>query len=106
MMKRCLNDMHLRDLTIIFGMTETSPVCLQTATSDPIERKVGSVGRIHPHVEVKVVDADGKTVPVGTPGEFCTRGYSVMLGYWNDAQKTEEADRFRGLDAHRRSRHA
>jgi len=72
-------------------MTETSPVCLQTATNDPIERKVGSVGRIHPHVEVKIVDSDGKTVPVGTPGEFCTRGYSVMLGYWNDTEKTSEA---------------
>jgi len=91
MMKRCLSDMHLRDLTNIFGMTETSPVCLQTATNDPIERKVGSVGRIHPHVEVKIVDSDGKTVPVGTPGEFCTRGYSVMLGYWNDTEKTSEA---------------
>jgi fatty-acyl-CoA synthase len=91
MMKRCLSDMHLRDLTIVFGMTETSPVSLQTASSDPIERKVGSVGRIHPHVEVKIVDPDGKTVPVGTPGEFCTRGYSVMLGYWNDPGKTGEA---------------
>ncbi|QPF88939.1 AMP-binding protein [Bradyrhizobium commune] len=91
MMKRCLSDMHLRDFTNIFGMTETSPVCLQTATDDPIERKVGSVGRIHPHVEVKIVGSDGNTVPVGTPGEFCTRGYSVMLGYWNDPQKTSEA---------------
>jgi len=91
MMKRCLSDMHLRDFTNIFGMTETSPVCLQTATNDPIERKVGSVGRIHPHVEVKIVDPDGKTVAVGTPGEFCTRGYSVMLGYWNDPEKTREA---------------
>jgi fatty-acyl-CoA synthase len=91
MMKRCLSDMHLRDLTIIFGMTETSPVCLQTATDDPIERKVGSVGRIHPHVEVKVVDPDGATLPVEVPGEFCTRGYSVMLGYWNDPEKTREA---------------
>lgn len=91
MMKRCLSDMHLRDLTIIFGMTETSPVCLQTSTDDPIERKVASVGRIHPHVEVKVVDQEGRTVPVGAPGEFCTRGYSVMLGYWNDPQKTSES---------------
>ncbi|MBR0936645.1 AMP-binding protein [Bradyrhizobium jicamae] len=91
MMKRCLTDMHLVDFTNVFGMTETSPVCLQTAANDPIERKVGSVGRIHPHVEVKVVDADGRTVPPGTPGEFCTRGYSVMLGYWNDPQKTLES---------------
>jgi fatty-acyl-CoA synthase len=91
MMKRCLSDMHLRDFTNIFGMTETSPVCLQTSTDDPLERKVGSVGRIHPHVEVKVVDLDGRTTPVGVPGEFCTRGYSVMLGYWGDPQKTKEA---------------
>jgi len=91
MMKRCLTDMHLRDFTIIFGMTETSPVCLQTSTDDPMERKVGSVGRIHPHVEVKVVDLEGETVPVGTPGEFCTRGYSVMLGYWGDTERTREA---------------
>ena len=91
MMKRCLSDMHLSDLTIIFGMTETSPVCLQTATDDPFERRVGSVGRIHPHVEVKVVDLDGQIVPVDVPGEFCTRGYSVMLGYWGDTAKTREA---------------
>jgi len=81
----------LEELTIVFGMTETSPVSLQTAIDDPLERKVGSVGRIHPHVEVKVVDGDGRTVPPGTPGEFCTRGYSVMLGYWNDEAKTGEA---------------
>jgi fatty-acyl-CoA synthase len=81
MMKRCLSDMHLRDLEMIFGMTETSSVCLQTATDDPFERRVGSVGRIQPHLEVKVIDPDGHTVPVGVPGEFCTKGYSVMLGY-------------------------
>jgi fatty-acyl-CoA synthase len=91
MMKRCISEMHLHELTIVFGMTETSPVSLQTAVDDPLERKVGSVGRIHPHVEVKIVDADGRTVPPGTPGEFCTRGYSVMLGYWNDEAKTKEA---------------
>lgn len=91
MMKRCLSDMHLRDLTIIFGMTETSPVCLQTATEDTIERKVGSVGRIHPHVEVKVVDSAGQVTPVNVPGEFCTRGYSVMLGYWGDPERTKES---------------
>jgi fatty-acyl-CoA synthase len=91
MMKRCLSDMHLRDFTNVFGMTETSPVCLQTSTDDPLERKVSSVGRIHPHVEVKVVDLDGRTAPVGVPGEFCTRGYSVMLGYWGDPEKTREA---------------
>ena len=91
MMKRCLTDMHLRDLTIIFGMTETSPVCLQTTIDDSFERKVGTVGRIHPHVEVKVIDPEGQTVPPGTPGEFCTRGYSVMIAYWNDPDKTREA---------------
>jgi len=91
MMKRCLSDMHLRDLTIVFGMTETSPVCLQTSIDDPLERKVSSVGRIHPHVEVKVIDTDGKTTPVGVAGEFCTRGYSVMLGYWGDPQRTHDA---------------
>lgn len=91
MMKRCLSDMHLRDLTIVFGMTETSPVCLQTSIDDPLERKVSSVGRIHPHVEVKVIDTEGRTTPVGVAGEFCTRGYSVMIGYWGDVQKTQEA---------------
>ncbi len=90
-MRRCIEEMHLSELTIIFGMTETSPVCLQTARDDPMERRVGSVGRIHPHVEVKVVDARGRIVPPGTPGEFLTRGYSVMLGYWNDPEKTSEA---------------
>ena len=90
-MRRCIDEMHLRELTIIFGMTETSPICLQTARDDPVARRVGSVGRIHPHVEVKVVDAHGRIVPPGTPGEFLTRGYSVMLGYWNDPQKTSEA---------------
>jgi hypothetical protein len=91
MMRRCLAEMHLRDLTIIIGMTETSPVCLQTAPNDPFDRKVGSVGSIHPHVEVKVVDAEGDIVAPGVAGEFCTRGYSVMLGYWNDPEKTREA---------------
>jgi len=91
MMKRCRSDMQLKDLTILFGMTETSPVCLQTALDDPIERKVSSVGRVHPHLEVKVIDMEGRTVPVGTPGEFCTRGYSVMLGYWGDPGRTSEA---------------
>ena len=90
-MRRCLDEMHLCELTIIFGMTETSPVCLQTSRTDLLKRRVGSVGRIHPHVEVKVVDAQGHIVPPGTPGEFLTRGYSVMLGYWNDVEKTREA---------------
>jgi len=90
-MKRVVNEMHMRDVTICYGMTETSPVSFQTAADDPLEKRVGSVGRIHPHVEVKIVDAEGRIVPPGEPGELCTRGYSVMQGYWNDTEKTAEA---------------
>jgi fatty-acyl-CoA synthase len=73
-------------------MTETAPVSTQTRADDTIDRRVGTVGRVHPHVEVKIVDAEtGRTVPYGTPGELCTRGYSVMRGYWNDTEKTDEA---------------
>jgi fatty-acyl-CoA synthase len=90
-MKRVVGEMHMRDVTICYGMTETSPVSFQTAADDPLEKRVGSVGRIHPHVEVKVVDSAGHIVPPGMPGELCTRGYSVMRGYWNDAEKTAEA---------------
>ncbi|MFM9842575.1 MAG: AMP-binding protein [Dongiaceae bacterium] len=90
-MKRVVGEMHMQDVTICYGMTETSPVSFQTAADDPLEKRVGSVGRIHPHVEVKVVDAEGRIVPPGMPGELCTRGYSVMRGYWNDADKTAEA---------------
>jgi fatty-acyl-CoA synthase len=90
-MKRVVGEMHMRDVTICYGMTETSPVSFQTAADDPLEKRVGSVGRIHPHLEVKVVDESGRIVPPGTPGELCTRGYSVMRGYWNDTDKTAEA---------------
>jgi len=90
-MKRVVNEMHMSDVTICYGMTETSPVSFQTAPDDPLEKRVGSVGRIHPHVEVKIVDAEGRIVPPGMPGELCTRGYSVMQGYWGDADKTAEA---------------
>jgi fatty-acyl-CoA synthase len=90
-MKRVVSEMHMRDVTICYGMTETSPVSFQTAADDPLEKRVGTVGRIHPHVEVKVVDAEGRILPPGMPGELCTRGYSVMRGYWNDAEKTAEA---------------
>jgi fatty-acyl-CoA synthase len=90
-MKRVNAEMHMSEVTICYGMTETSPVSFQTAADDPLEKRVGSVGRIHPHVEVKIVDAEGRIVPPGTPGELCTRGYSVMQGYWNDAEKTAEA---------------
>jgi fatty-acyl-CoA synthase len=90
-MKRCVNEMNMREVTIAYGMTETSPVSTQTSYDDALERRVGTVGRVHPHVEIKIVDADGRIVPPGTPGELCTRGYSVMLGYWDDAERTAEA---------------
>jgi fatty-acyl-CoA synthase len=90
-MKRCIGEMNMRDVTIAYGMTETSPVSTQTSHDDPLERRVGTVGRIHPHVEIKIVDTDGRIVPPGTPGELCTRGYSVMLGYWGDEERTAEA---------------
>jgi fatty-acyl-CoA synthase len=90
-MRRCIRDMHLTEMTIGYGMTETSPVSTQTALDDPIERRVGTVGRPHPHVEIKIIDTEGRIVPAGTPGEFCTRGYSVMLGYWDDAERSAQA---------------
>ncbi len=90
-MKRVIDKMNMREVTIAYGMTETSPVSFQSGTDDPIERRVSTVGRVQPHCEVKIVDADGRIVPRGTPGELCTRGYSVMLGYWDDAARTAEA---------------
>ncbi len=90
-MKRVIAEMHMSEVTIAYGMTETSPVSFQSSTADPVARRVSTVGRIHPHVEVKIVDLEGRVVPVGTPGELCTRGYSVMLGYWDDAARTAEA---------------
>jgi fatty-acyl-CoA synthase len=90
-MKRCVAEMNMREVTIAYGMTETSPVSTQTSCDDPLERRVATVGRVHPHVEIKIVDVNGRIVPPDTPGEFCTRGYSVMLGYWNDAERTAEA---------------
>jgi fatty-acyl-CoA synthase len=90
-MKRVIARMHMSEVTIAYGMTETSPVSFQSATDDPLEKRVTTVGRVHPHVEVKLVDGGGATVPVGTTGELCTRGYSVMQGYWEDPQKTAEA---------------
>ncbi|MDE2516405.1 MAG: AMP-binding protein [Rhodospirillales bacterium] len=89
-MRRAVERMHLNEITIAYGMTETSPVSFQTTTDDPLERRVGTVGRIHPHLEVKIVDAEGRIVPRGEAGELCTRGYSVMLGYWDDAARTAE----------------
>ncbi|BBY64913.1 AMP-binding protein [Mycolicibacterium helvum] len=91
-MKRCIDDMNLSQLAIAYGMTETSPVSCQTLVDDDIERRTASVGRVHPHVEIKIIDpTSGEVVERGVPGEFCTRGYSVMLGYWNDDEKTAEA---------------
>jgi fatty-acyl-CoA synthase len=91
-MKHCVNDMHMAEVAIAYGMTETSPVSCQTRVDDDLERRTASIGRAHPHVEIKVVDPEtGETVERGTPGEFCTRGYSVMLGYWNDDEKTSQA---------------
>ena len=90
-MKRVVSQMNMKEVTIAYGMTETSPVSFQSSNDDPIDRRVSTVGRIHPHVEVKVVDANGRIVPHGEPGELLTRGYSVMLGYWDDPQRTAEA---------------
>jgi fatty-acyl-CoA synthase len=90
-MKRVIADMHMDEVTICYGMTETSPVSTQTAADDPLDKRVGTVGRVHPHVEVKVADDTGAPVPRGETGELCTRGYSVMLGYWDDPRRTAEA---------------
>jgi fatty-acyl-CoA synthase len=92
-MKRVVAEMHMGQVTIAYGMTETSPVSFQSGTDDSLERRVSTVGRILPHLQVKIVDGDGNTVPVGQTGELCTRGYSVMLGYWDDAERTAEAIR-------------
>ncbi len=91
-MKRVVSDMHMDEVTICYGMTETSPVSIQSLPTDDLERRVSTVGTIHPHVEVKIIDPEtGATVETGERGELCTRGYSVMMGYWNDAERTAEA---------------
>ncbi len=90
-MRRCIRDMHLTEMTIGYGMTETSPVSTQTKIGDPLEKQTGSVGRAHPHVEIKIVDQEGRIVPRGQSGELCTRGYCVMLGYWDDQERTDQA---------------
>jgi fatty-acyl-CoA synthase len=91
-MKKVVERMHMAEVAICYGMTETSPVSTQTRADDPLERRVGTVGRVGPHVEVKVIDPDtGLVVERGEPGELCTRGYSVMVGYWEDAERTAEA---------------
>jgi fatty-acyl-CoA synthase len=91
-MKKVTTVMHMPDMTICYGMTETSPVSTQSTTDDPLERRVSTVGRVHPHVEIKIVDpATGAVVPRGTSGELCSRGYIVMLGYWNNEEATRQA---------------
>ncbi len=91
-MKRVIHEMGMREVTICYGMTETSPVSTQTTADDPLERRVGTVGRVHPHVEVRIVDPQtNRTLARGETGELCTRGYSVMLGYWNMPERTAEA---------------
>ncbi len=89
-MRRVVTEMHMDEITICYGMTETSPVSFQSSVDDPLEKRIATVGRVHPHVEVKIVDAEGATVPVGVTGELCTRGYSVMKGYWDDPERTSE----------------
>ncbi|PPQ33685.1 AMP-binding protein [Rhodopila globiformis] len=90
-MRRAIRDMHLTEMTICYGMTETSPVSTQTRIGDSLDKQVGTVGRPHPHVEIKIIDPDGRIVPRGEKGELCTRGYLVMQGYWEDTEKTAEA---------------
>ena len=91
-MRRCVDDMNMAEVSIAYGMTETSPVSCQTRVDDDLDRRTSTIGRVHPHVEIKVVDpATGETLPRGETGEFCTRGYSVMLGYWQDEERSAEA---------------
>ncbi|GCB00076.1 AMP-binding protein [Mycolicibacterium sp. NCC-Tsukiji] len=91
-MKHCVSDMHMAEVAIAYGMTETSPVSCQTLIDDDLDRRTATIGRAHPHLEVKVINPEtGETVERGEPGEFCTRGYSVMLGYWDNDEKTREA---------------
>jgi fatty-acyl-CoA synthase len=92
-MRRVVDEMHMEEVTICYGMTETSPVSTQTGADDPLDKRVGTVGRIHPHVEIKVVDPEtGRIVEREQPGELCTRGYSVMLGYWPTHPEPEKTD--------------
>ena len=104
-MKQVIDRMGMTEVSICYGMTETSPVSTQTRRDDSLDRRVATVGRVGPHLEVKIVDPEtGYTVDRGEPGELCTRGYSVMLGYWEQQDKTAEAIDSGALDAHRRSR--
>jgi fatty-acyl-CoA synthase len=91
-MKKVQTVMHIPEMTIAYGMTETSPVSTQCLTDDPLDKRVSTVGRVHPHVEIKIIDpATGAVVPRGATGEFCSRGYMVMLGYWNNEEATRQA---------------
>jgi fatty-acyl-CoA synthase len=90
-MRAVIERLNMRDVTIGYGMTETSPLTTQTATDDPLEERVATVGRVHPHAEAKIIGPDGRTLPIGEQGEYCSRGYAVMQGYWDDPQKTAEA---------------
>ncbi len=90
-MNRVIKTMHMNEITIAYGMTETSPVSFQSSIDDPVALRVSTIGRVHPHLEVKIVDGAGRIVPRGQKGELLTRGYSVMLGYWGDEEKTREA---------------
>ena len=90
-MRLCIDKMNLTEMTICYGMTETSPVSTQTLIGDPLGKQVSTVGYVHPHLEIKIVDSERRVVPRGTPGEYCLRGYSVMKGYWNDTEATANA---------------
>src|SRR5205807_8831671 len=91
-MRQVVSRMNMAEVTICYGMTETSPVSFQSRSDDSVERRCTTVGQVHPHVETKIVDpASGRTVPRGTPGEFCTRGYCGMLGYWDNPEPTAAA---------------
>lgn len=90
-MRKVTRDMNMREVTIAYGMTETSPVSFQSFVDDPADKRCETVGRVHPHLEVKIIDAEGRIVPAGEQGELCTRGYSVMKGYWDDPEKTAES---------------
>ena len=104
-MNRVVSEMHMADVAICYGMTETSPVSAMTSIDDGLEARTQTIGRVMPHLEVKVIDEEGRVVPRGEPGELCTRGYSVMLGYWDQPDKTARVDRRRAMDAHGRHRH-
>ncbi len=90
-MRQVMDRLNMREVTIGYGMTETSPLTTQTATDDPLEERVATVGRVHPHAEARIVGLDGETLPIGQQGEYCSRGYAVMQGYWDDPAKTAEA---------------